>query len=268
MQHFNETELNKMLSKSLLKQISSLELRKFRKESGLFVAEGGKTVTDLIGAGIEAEKIIATKEWLDTHNLKCRAEVITATDEELKRASFLRAPQGILAIFRQPEYTTDIKAPTRALCLAADNIQDPGNMGTIIRIADWFGIEDIFCSPDTVDIYNPKTVQATMGALGRVRVHYTRLPELIASLDGEAPVYGTFLDGKEIYSHELSENGLIVMGNEGNGIGKECSRLITERLLIPNYPVGRETSESLNVSVATAIVCAEFRRRMGTFSMK
>ena len=261
LQYFNETELNKMLSKALLKQISSLELRKFRKESGLFVAEGGKTVTDLIGAGMVAERIIATEEWLDSHPFGHKTEVTIVTAEEMKRASFLRAPQGILAIFRQPQYETDYDAPKRSLCLAADNVQDPGNMGTIIRIADWFGIEDIFCSPDTVDVYNPKTVQATMGALGRVRIHYTDLPVLITSLIGATPVYGTFLDGENIYSHRLSDNGLIVMGNEGNGIGKECSSLIEERLLIPNYPTGRDTSESLNVSTATAIICAEFRRR-------
>jgi TrmH family RNA methyltransferase len=134
-------------------------------------------------------------------------------------------------------------------------------MGTIIRIADWFGIEEIFCSNGTVDIYNPKTVQATMGAIGRVKIHYTDLAALIESLKGKAPVYGTFLDGEEIYSHELENRGLIVMGNEGNGISKECERLITEKLLIPNYPAERSTSESLNVSVATAIICSEFRRR-------
>ena len=139
--------------------------------------------------------------------------------------------------------------------------QDPGNLGTIIRLADWFGIEDIFCSTGTVDVFNPKTVQATMGAIARVKVHYCDLPKLISSLKG-IPVYGTFLDGNIIYSETLSANGLIVMGNEGNGISREVEALINRRLYIPNYPQERETSESLNVAIATAVVCAEFRRRL------
>ena len=250
-----------MISKSLLKQIKSLEQRKFRKETGLFVAEGGKTVQDLLDLGIEATSIIATEEWLKSHKLNTRTAIIIAGEEEMKKASFLRTPQGVLAVFKQQFHKTDLTAPERELCLALDNVQDPGNMGTIIRIADWFGIKNIYCSNGTVDIYNPKTVQATMGAIGRVKVHYTDLPDMIASLNGKAPVYGTFLDGESIYSHPLSGNGLVIMGNEGTGIGKECEKHINERLLIPNYPAGCKTSESLNVSVATAIVCSEFRRR-------
>ena len=250
-----------MLSKALLKFISSLELKKNRKESGLFVAEGRKTVTDLIEAGIIAEKIIATQEWLAENRLQCNAQVIEVTDDELKRASFLRTPQGVIGIFRQPDHAIDTEAPASSLCLALDNIQDPGNLGTIIRIADWFGIEDIFCSTGTADAYNPKTVQATMGALGRVRIHYTDLPRLLESLNGKVPVYGTFLDGNDIYAEELTPCGIIVMGNEGNGISPECKAHINKRLLIPSYPAERPTSESLNVSTATAIICGEFRRR-------
>ena len=163
--------------------------------------------------------------------------------------------------FEQPVYESDSKVISKSLCLALDNIQDPGNLGTIIRLADWFGIEDIFCSTGTVDVFNPKTVQATMGAIARVKVHYCDLPKLISSLKG-IPVYGTFLDGNVIYSETLSANGLIVMGNEGNGISREVEALINRRLYIPNYPQERETSESLNVAIATAVVCAEFRRRL------
>ena len=144
--------------------------------------------------------------------------------------------------------------------LAVEDVQDPGNLGTIIRLADWFGIEHIFCSPNTVDVYNPKTIQATMGGIARVKLHYTSLPELIASLE-DIPVYGTFLDGENMYTQPLSAYGLIVMGNEGNGIGDEVERLINRKLYIPNYPAERETSESLNVAIATAVVCAEFRRQ-------
>ena len=250
-----------MISKSLLKQIKSLELRKFRRESSLFVAEGGKTIQDLIDTGLETTNIIATEEWLKTHKLNTPASIIAVSEEDMKKASFLRTPQGVLAVFKQKHYQLDTTVPERELCLALDNIQDPGNMGTIIRIADWFGIENIYCSNGSVDVYNPKTVQATMGAIGRVKIHYTDLQELISTLNGKTPIYGTFLDGEDIYSSTLSNKGIIVMGNEGNGISEECSRIIKKRLLIPNYPRERSTSESLNVSVATAIICSEFRRR-------
>ena len=261
MHYFNICKSKKMLSKALQKRISSLENKKQRRESGLFVAEGGKTVLDLIASGLKTDKVIATKDWLEEYTLSAEIEVVEVTGEEMRRVSFLQAPQGVMAIFKQPRHKTDLTAPERGLCLALDNVQDPGNLGTIIRIADWFGIEDIFCSVGTVDVYNPKTIQATMGAIGRVRVHYVDLPAYIESIKGHTPLYGTFLDGEDIYKKKLSRNGLIIMGNEGNGISNECSRHITERLFIPNYPQGRETSESLNVSVATAIICSEFRRR-------
>lgn len=250
-----------MLSKALQKRISSLENKKQRKESGLFVAEGGKTVLDLMTAGIKAEKLIATTEWLQEHNIQCDTEVIEVSYEEMKRISFQQAPQGVMGIFKQPQHIMDPSVPKHELCLALDNVQDPGNLGTIVRIADWFGIENIYCSIGTADIYNPKTVQATMGAIGRVKVHYVDLPAFIASIKEKCAIYGTFLDGNDIYQKELKPNGLIIMGNEGNGISKECSKHVTEKLFVPNYPAGRETSESLNVSVATAIICSEFRRR-------
>ena len=249
-----------MLSKALQKRIASLENKKQRRESGLFVAEGSKTVLDLIAAGIVPEKVIATVNWLAENRLNAGIEVIEVELEEMKRISFQQTPQGVMGIFRQPQHDTDTTIPQRELCLALDNVQDPGNLGTIIRIADWFGIENIFCSTGTADIYNPKTIQATMGAIGRVKVHYVDLPEMLALLKGKAPIYGTFLDGEVVYTKKLEKHGVIVMGNEGNGIGDECSRHITEKLLIPSYPKGRATSESLNVSVATAIICNEFRR--------
>ena len=251
-----------MLSKALQKRISALENKKQRKESGLFVAEGGKTVLDLINSGLKVDKLIATHEWLQEHELPRGIETIEVSNDEMRRASFQQAPQGVLAIFHQPKEQAKLTAPCNELCLALDNVQDPGNLGTIIRIADWFGIKNIFCSIGTADVYNPKTIQATMGAIGRVRVHYLDLPEYIASLKDKTPIYGTFLDGENIYGKELCNKGLIIMGNEGNGISKECSALVNERLFIPNYPAGCETSESLNVSVATAIICSEFRRRI------
>lgn len=247
------------LSKNKSKYIRSLELKKTRKEEGVFLAEGPKLVGDLLGH-FPCRFLAATAEWLQQHPLLPADEVAEATPEELSRASLLKTPQQVLAVFTQPEYDMNREVVRHSLCLALDDVQDPGNLGTIIRLADWFGIEHIFCSPNTVDVYNPKTVQATMGGIARVKLYYTPLPELICSL-GEIPIYGTFLDGKNMYEQSLSASGLIVMGNEGNGIGEEVESLINRKLYIPNYPQERETSESLNVAIATAVVCAEFRRQ-------
>lgn len=247
------------LSKNRIKYIHSLELKKNRKEERVFLAEGPKLVGDLLGH-FHCRFLAATSEWIKEHTSVSADEIVEASADELSRASLLKTPQQVLAVFSQPEYSINIETIHESLCLALDDVQDPGNLGTIIRLADWFGIEDIFCSPNTVDVYNPKTVQATMGGIARVKVHYTPLPDLIRSL-GDIPVYGTFLDGENMYGQSLSNQGLIVMGNEGNGISNEVERLINRKLYIPNYPQERETSESLNVAIATAVVCAEFRRQ-------
>lgn len=247
------------LSKNRIKYIHSLDLKKNRKLEKVFLAEGPKLVGDLLDR-FPCRFLAATTEWLEQHPAISAEEITSVSQEELSRASLLKTPQQVLAIFEQPNYSMDSSIIKHSLCLALDDIQDPGNLGTIIRLADWFGITDIFCSPNTVDVYNPKTIQATMGGIARVRLHYTPLPELIQCLD-QLPIYGTFLDGENMYTQSLSPNGLIVMGNEGNGIGKEVERLINRKLYIPNYPKAQETSESLNVAIATAIVCAEFRRQ-------
>lgn len=249
-----------MLSKNKIKYIRSLESKKNRKEEGVFVAEGHKLVGDLLGH-FPCRLLVGTTEWILKHAGIKADEIIEVTQDELSRASLQKAPQEVLAIFEQPNDELDIHAVSNSLCLALDDVQDPGNLGTIIRLADWFGIEHIFCSMGTVDVFNPKTVQATMGALARVKVHYCLLPQLIVSL-GDMPIYGTFLNGNIIYSEELSAHGLIVMGNEGKGVSPEVENLINKRLYIPNYPQERETSESLNVAIATSIVCSEFRRRL------
>lgn len=261
-----------MVSKNRIKLIRSLEQKKFRKEEGLFVAEGHKTVEDLLPV-FDCTFLAADKEWISRQKaclemLKREGtEIEVVTAEELKRLSLLKTPQNVLALFRQPSYSVvpeNILATQ--LCLGLDGIQDPGNLGTIVRIADWFGIKHVFCSPDTADVYNPKCIQATMGALARVEVHYLPLDILLENCTEHIPVYGTFLDGKNIYAQPLSENGLIIMGNEGNGVSGEIAARIGKRLYIPNFPAGSPTSESLNVAVATAIVCAEFRRRMAWLS--
>ena len=256
-----------MISKNRLKYVRSLEMKKYRKAEGVFVAEGHKLVGDLLDV-FECKYLAATSEWLSANaawvDLQRRSgvEVDEVTDEELKRASFQETPQQVLAVFKQLTYEVDVNEVARTqLCLVLDDVQNPGNLGTIVRLADWFGIEHIFCSKGCADIYNPKTVQATMGGIARVQVHEADLPELLSRLDKDIPVYGTFLDGENMYGKELENRGLIVMGNEGKGVSKEVAAFVTERLYIPNYPEGRETSESLNVAIATAIVCAEFRRR-------
>lgn len=249
-----------MLSKNKIKYIHSLELKKKRKEEQVFVAEGHKLVGDLLGH-FSCKLLIATPEWLEAHPSVIADEIIEVTQDELCRASLQKTPQEVLAVFEQPKCEWSPEVIKHSLCLALDDVQDPGNLGTIIRLADWFGIEHIFCSGGTADVFNPKTVQATMGALARVKVHYCSLPQLIKEIGVNTPVYGTFLNGNVIYTEDLSANGLIVMGNEGKGVSAEVEKLINKRLYIPHYPQERDTSESLNVAVATAVVCAEFRRR-------
>ena len=255
----------RMISKNKIKYIRSLELKKNRNKEGVFVAEGHKVVDDLLALQ-PALLIVATAEWLKGKQLGAETEVIEVTDEELKKVSFLQHPQQVLAVFRQDQATAIDSfgfsgIDTSALSLALDGVQDPGNLGTIIRIADWFGITHIYCSQDTADVYNPKVVQATMGSIARVKVEYGNLLGLVESLPADVPVYGTLLDGENIYQQPLENRGLIVMGNEGKGISPALAQKVNRRLLIPNFPEGRPTADSLNVAIATAITCAEFRRQ-------
>lgn len=250
-----------MVSKNKIKQIRSLELKKHRNEQGLFVAEGNKLVSDLLFA-FESELIIAKPSWMATQGDIPSKELLVADDEDIRKASFLKNPQDVIAIFRQPQWSLDEADPMSQLVLVLDGIQDPGNLGTIIRLADWYGIEHIICSLDTADVFNPKVIQATMGGLARVKVHYTELETYLSGQKGNGvPLYGTFLDGENMYEKDLTPTGILIMGNEGNGIRPSIETLVNEKLFIPNYPVGRETSESLNVAMATAIIIAEFRRR-------
>ena len=247
-----------MISKNKIKYIRSLELKKNRNKEGKFVAEGFKVVDDLLALQ-PADLIVATQEWLHGKHFADQTEVIEVTEEELKKVSFLQHPQQVLAVFRQ-DTSGDYSINTNELSLALDGVQDPGNLGTIIRIADWFGITHIYCSQDTADVYNPKVVQATMGSIARVKVEYGNLLALVESLPADVPVYGTLLDGDNIYQQQLENRGLIVMGNEGKGISPALAKKVNRRLLIPNFPEGRATADSLNVAIATAITCSEFRR--------
>ena len=247
-----------MISKNKIKYIRSLELKKNRNKEGKFVAEGFKVVDDLLALQ-PADLIVATQEWLHGKHFADQTEVIEVTEEELKKVSFLQHPQQVLAVFKQAT-SGDYSINTSELSLALDGVQDPGNLGTIIRIADWFGITHIYCSQDTADVYNPKVVQATMGSIARVKVEYGNLLALVESLPADVPVYGTLLDGDNIYQQPLENRGLIVMGNEGKGISPALAKKVNRRLLIPNFPEGRATADSLNVAIATAITCSEFRR--------
>lgn len=246
------------LSKAKIKLIRSLELKKNRKELQLFVAEGPKLIEELMGF-FDCTLLVATKEWFSNYSHFNAEEKIIADQEELCKASFLKHPQQVIALFKQPEVSFLPHIISSELCLALDGVQDPGNLGTIVRIADWFGIDHVFCSPDTVDIYNPKTMQATMGGFSRVKVHYTDLTALIKN-NPAAPIYGTFLEGDTIYDCNLEQKGLIIMGNEGKGVSDELKALVSQKLYIPNFPAERESAESLNVAIATSIVCSEFRR--------
>ncbi len=249
-----------VLSKNTIKMITSLNRKKERDESGLFFAEGPKLVDDLLDT-FHCTLLIAISDYLTSHPNIHADDVQEVTKEGLKKVSALCAPQSVVALFRKPTYQLDTTKLGNQLSLMLDTVQDPGNLGTIIRLADWFGIENVICSKETVDLYNPKVVQATMGALARVRVHYLDLEKLLMSLK-DVPVYGTFLEGDNIYEETLTPSGIIVMGNEGNGISSVVKKYVDRKLYIPNFPQSRETSESLNVAVATAIVCSEFRRRI------
>ena len=245
-----------MISKKQIKYVKQLALKKNRRQEGAFVAEGPKVVGDLLDAGFRPRLLFALSAW-NSRGFDCQE----VSDEELRRVSFLQHPQQVLGIFELPTIHNsqfpihNSQFPT--LSLALDGVQDPGNLGTIIRIADWFGIKDIYCSEDTADAWSPKVVQATMGSIARVNIIYTDLKELI--LKALVPVYGTLLDGDSIYTSSLTANGIIVMGNEGNGISQDIRRLITHKLRIPQF---HEGPESLNVAIATAITCSEFKRRL------
>ena len=248
-----------MISKATIKRIHALEMRKYRKNERLFVAEGPKLVNELY-MSMKPVYVAALPEWIASNaNLLNNTTYDTLTPKELQKASLLMHPQQVIALFQIPENELNPDLLKDELILMLDGVQDPGNLGTIARVADWFGIRHIICSPDTADIYNPKAVQATMGALARVKFYYTELAMVLSQYSG--PIYGTFLDGNNIYKEELSRNGIIVMGNEGKGISQRTREMINRRLLIPNYPEGTLTTESLNVAIATSIVCAEFRRR-------
>lgn len=252
-----------MVSKNRIKSIRALALKKNRDVDNIFVAEGPKIVGEFLSI-FSCLYLAAKPQWLACAKsiLHFADTVDEITEEELHQISFLKSPQEVLAVFRKPTVADiSISTLTNNLSLALDGVQDPGNVGTILRLADWFGIDCILCSPDTADIFSPKVIQASMGATARVKAIYTDLPTFFQQLPVDFPIYGTFLSGNNIYLSPLEQKGIIVMGNEGKGIRPETEHCVTQRLFIPSFPTGRSTSESLNVAIATAIICGEFRRR-------
>jgi len=242
-----------MVSKNQKKLINSLHQKKYRKQHGLFVAEGKKVINELLEANLELHSLFALEvSYFEIASNK----VFEVTEKELKSISFLATPQFAVAIFHIPKVQS-VENP--GLVLALDDIRDPGNLGTIIRLCDWFGVKNLVCSEQTVDCYNPKVIQATMGSVTRVNISYTNLYDFLTSQEKETSIYGTFMDGRKIYQEQLSPSGIIIMGNEANGISKEITQLVTKKIAIPRFGNTQKT-ESLNVATATAIILNEFRR--------
>ena len=245
------------MTKSEIQFVRSLADKRARTEEGVFIAEGEKLIGEILASPLRVRRLYALEGVFDR---SAEAEIVSTN--EMERISQLKTANNSLAVVEIPHHRLTAVDASRSLVLALDRVQNPGNLGTIIRLADWFGIGDIVCSAECADCFNPKVVQATMGAIIRVRVHYTDLAAWLAGQKAAGvPTYGTFLDGENIYSATLSAGGVIVMGNEGRGIGDECAASITRRLFIPPYPADRQGSESLNVAIATAVICSEFRRR-------
>ena len=241
-----------MITRAEILDIKALATKQGREEQGAFIAEGEKLVGEIRSSDLRIRKIHQTKPIF--------AEGELISEKEMERISQLKTANSVLAVVELPKSRLASVKPDKNLVLALDRVQNPGNLGTIIRLADWFGISDIVCSEDSADCFNPKVVQATMGAILRVKVHYTSLVEWLKN-QHNTKIYGTFLEGENIYSAELDKSGVIVMGNEGQGISAEVAATVSHKLLIPPYPADRCGSESLNVAVATAVICSEFRRR-------
>ncbi|MCY1223612.1 tRNA (guanosine(18)-2'-O)-methyltransferase [compost metagenome] len=240
-----------MVSKNQIKLITSLQQKKFRKEHKLFFAEGKKVIQELIHSNFSLEYLFSTAAVFPGIDPK---KILTISETELKKISALTTPNDCLAVFKQPESKS---INPSGLIVALDDIRDPGNLGTIIRLCDWFGITELVCSEETADIYNPKVVQATMGSIARVNVNYVNLEKFIN--ETQLPVFGTFMDGENIYKSSLPKEGIIIMGNEANGISPEIEKAVKNRLTIPRFGDLQQT-ESLNVATATAIILSEFKR--------
>lgn len=253
-----------MITKNQIKYINSLKSNKFRKQHKEFIIEGVKLVDETINSYYEISTIFATKKWIEDNkrNIPKNTETIEVNERELKKISELSTANEVLALSSIPENNLNLKNIFNDLVLVLDKIRDPGNLGTIIRTADWFGIKNIICSKDTADMYNPKVIQATMGSFASVQLHYTDIEKFIKETPENIPVFGTFLEGENFYKSKFPGKAIIVIGNESNGISDEIANLITHKIFIPPFSSdNKQTAESLNASIATALVCSEFRRK-------
>ncbi|QHI38499.1 23S rRNA (guanosine-2'-O-)-methyltransferase RlmB [Kordia antarctica] len=241
-----------MVSKRQIKIITSLHQKKYRKSIGLFVAEGKKVIDEFLNSHFELDSLFTTDENL----FAVHPKVTVISEAELKKISFLKTPNKALALFK---ISDDKIASAEGFIVALDDVRDPGNLGTIIRLCDWFGVKQLVCSEATVDCYNPKVIQATMGSLTRVNVVYTDLGKYLA--EAKLPVFGAFMDGDNVYKTKLPKDGILVMGNEANGVSEEVSKLITQKISIPRFGEIQAT-ESLNVATATGILLNEFKRSL------
>lgn len=256
-----------MVSKSKMNFIISLQKKKIREEERLYIIEGDKLVKEFLMAKVAVRTLIAKPEFLNSLPLVHKqgiGEVIPASYDELKKMSSLKTPHNALAVIQMPEPAMDLFALTKSLTVALDCVRDPGNLGTIIRAAAWFGIRNIYCSEDCADVYNPKVIQASMGAILHVNIFYTGLKELLETAQkNNLKIYGTVLEGDSIYSHKLDKNGIILLGNESKGISEDLLPYITDRIMIPKMSDARSGIDSLNVSMAASVIFSEFTRNKG-----
>lgn len=250
-----------MLSKSQIKLYKSLSQKKFRNESHLFIAEGTKTVQEFLDNNWGIEALIATDEWVKKNLKKVHKAFISSSYDEIQQLSLQKTPQEVIAIVHQKEHAIPDTLKTK-LGIALDEVQDSGNVGTIIRLALWFGFDYLFLGDGTADPYSPKVVQASMGAIAKIPFYKGNLVQFLNSDKAPKKVYGTFMQGETLYKMNLQPEGLLVMGNEGNGISHEVEKKISHRIFIPPYPDDGVPIDSLNVATATAIICAEFRRNI------
>ena len=259
-----------MLSKNKIKFIKSLDNKKTRDESGQFIIQGDKVVSEFINAGWNINLLVAQTRWTETlpeHALQNIEEIIDVEYNELKKISSHKTPHNVLAVVEKPEFLINWNEIMNSLTLVLETIQDPGNLGTIIRTAAWFGISNIICSQDSVDVFNPKVVQASMGAILRVKVFYNNLFDFMKKIsESNLPVYGASLEGMPVYDCDLNANGIILLGNESAGISSSLEKYITQKIRIPCFSDITEGIDSLNISIAAAILCSEFRRATRGYS--
>jgi TrmH family RNA methyltransferase len=250
-----------MASKSTISFLRSLQQKKFRNEEGLFIVEGPKMVSEVLKSDFKVKQLYATSNWTPDQHTSLPLEIVS--EAEMERVSGLQTPNKVLAVVEMPMIEGPVNTLSKGLHLLLDQIQDPGNLGTIIRIADWFGISSVICSPDTADVFNPKVIQASMGSVFNVKVHYTSLADvLIKNAAGNKwPVYVTLLSGENIYNADFAESSFVILGNESRGVNPVLNSFITQGIHIPRPSNKPSKAESLNVAVAAGIVCSEYCRK-------